>query len=324
MRYCRWGAALLGAVLLLTGCGSDKNAAELISSEGAGKAPASDQIESYKSSDDNAGTVYEPPEAVWSIFDETQAEGNDVVRLDMSQSSYGYFGIRVFSESKIKVKVEKDEDAYIYTVPSDGTTAFMPLQCGSGLYKVRVMENVVDTKYAAIYETEASVTVTDEFAPYLRPSLYINYSPDSLCTRKAAELAEGAPDALGVVTAVFDYICGAIIYDKEKAASVKYLEPSDIDRTLTEGKGICSDYASLAAAMLRSQGIPTKMIFGYVSPDDIYHAWNMFYTEETGWVTVGYQVSGDSWNRLDLTFSANGTDGEFIGDGTHYADVYYY
>ena len=64
MRYCRWGAALLGVVLLLTGCGSDKNAAELISSEGAAKAPASDQIESYKSSDDNAGTVYEPPEAV--------------------------------------------------------------------------------------------------------------------------------------------------------------------------------------------------------------------------------------------------------------------
>jgi hypothetical protein len=76
--------------------------------------------------------------------------------------------------------------------------------------------------------------------------------------------------------------------------------------------------------MLRSQGIPTKLIFGYVSPNDVYHAWNMFYTPETGWVTVSYQVSADSWNRLDLTFSANGADDSFIGDGGNYSDVYFY
>ena len=76
--------------------------------------------------------------------------------------------------------------------------------------------------------------------------------------------------------------------------------------------------------MLRSQGIPTKMVFGDVSPDDIYHAWNMFYTEETGWVTVKYEVKAGSWNRLDLTFSANGADSSFIGDGGNYLDELYY
>ena len=54
------------------------------------------------------------------------------------------------------------------------------------------------------------------------------------------------------------------------------------------GKGICFDYASLAASMLRSQGIPTKIIFGYVAPDNLYHAWNMFYTEEKGWTKVEF------------------------------------
>ena len=49
-----------------------------------------------------------------------------------------------------------------------------------------------------------------------------------------------------------------------------------------------------------------------------------FYTEETGWVTVDYQVSEETWNRLDLTFSANGADGTFIGDGSNYTDMYYY
>ena len=61
-----------------------------------------------------------------------------------------------------------------------------------------------------------------------------------------------------------------------------------------------------------------------MSPNDVYHAWNMFYTEETGWVTVEYEVKDDGWNRLDLTFSANGADSDFIGDGTNYLDVHYY
>ena len=90
------------------------------------------------------------------------------------------------------------------------------------------------------------------------------------------------------------------------------------------GKGICFDYASLAASMLRSQGIPTKIIFGYVAPDNLYHAWNMFYTKETGWVSVEFKVNEKEWTRMDLTFSANGSDQKFIGDGSNYADVYQY
>ena len=31
-----------------------------------------------------------------------------------------------------------------------------------------------------------------------------------------------------------------------------------------------------------------------------------------------------SWNRLDLTFSANGADTSFIGDGGNYLDELYY
>ena len=116
-----------------------------------------------------------------------------------------------------------------------------------------------------------------------------------------------------MVGAVFDYICENVVYDKEKAQAVQtttgYMPV--LDDTLRTGKGICFDYASLVAGMLRSQGIPTKMVFGDVSPDDIYHAWNMFYTEETGWVTVKASVSacmitspsskGPPWPLPDLS-----------------------
>ncbi len=58
-------------------------------------------------------------------------------------------------------------------------------------------------------------------------------------------------------------------YDYDKAQNIVdnnvtgYLP--DPDETLSTKKGICYDYAALAAAMLRSQGIPTKLITGYVS-----------------------------------------------------------
>ena len=36
-----------------------------------------------------------------------------------------------------------------------------------------------------------------------------------------------------------------------------------VDETLKTKKGICFDYAALMTAMLRSQGIPTKLEIGY-------------------------------------------------------------
>ena len=96
------------------------------------------------------------------------------------------------------------------------------------------------------------------------------------------------------------------------------------DSTMSEKKGICFDYASLAASMLRSQGVPTQIIFGYVAPDDVYHAWNKFYTEDGGWTLAEFKVSGSDWNRIDLTFYANGASSKFIGDGTNYMEAYTY
>ena len=90
------------------------------------------------------------------------------------------------------------------------------------------------------------------------------------------------------------------------------------------GKGIWFDNGKLTADMQRSKGIPTKLIFGYVAPNDLYHAWNMFYTEESGWVTVSFEVKGKIWTRIDPTFSAGGAADRFVGDGSNYADVYSY
>lgn len=269
-------------------------------------------------------TPYAAPAFAGSEFHSEQAQGDGGALIDLSATAQGYVGVSASREGKLKFQVLKGESTYTYDLSGDGAPAIFPLQGGDGDYSFRVMEEVTEGKYAKVFEAAATVALEDEYQPFLRPSQYVPYTENSACVKKAAEIAGEKADALGVVEGVFSYICETVTYDKELAASVPKGYLPDPDRTLESGKGICFDYASLAAAMLRSQGIPTKMVFGYVQPDDLYHAWNMFYTEESGWVAVRYEVESNSWNRLDPTFAANGSDGEFIGDGTNYTDVYYY
>lgn len=302
----------------------DADASSAEDSEDQGTLVAAKDDEGKTSGSKGSGGGYKAPEFETAKFHKDKAEGNNGILLDLSATDKGYIAVSGESDSRLKFQVIKGDETYTYDMESDGTPSVFPLQCGDGNYTFKAMENVVDSKYAEAYTTSKDVKIDDEFQPFLRPSDYSDYSKDSDCVKKAAEFAGKAKDQPEVVAAVFKYICDSVKYDKEKAKNVQSGYMPVPDETMKTGKGICFDYASLAAAMLRSQGIPTKIIFGYVAPDDLYHAWNMFYTEETGWVTVDYEIDPKKWNRLDLTFSANGADGKFVGDGSHYNDVYVY
>ena len=318
---------LLLASMLLCGCGRQPVTAAELRAASAGL-PVIGLFSKGKGGKDETQdenfVPYQAPPYHSSLFHEGAAQGNEQVKLDLSSIADGYIAISVKSEKRLKFQVLKDDQTYNYDLASDGTPSVFPLQCGDGNYRFRVMENVAESKYAEIYSAEAAVKLNDEFQPFLRPSDYVNYNENSACVKKAAELAAKTGDALGVVSKVYEYVCSQVKYDRQKAATVQSGYLPDPDETMSSGKGICFDYASLAAAMLRSQGIPTKEVFGYVSPDGLYHAWNMFYTEQTGWVSVSFEVSQNDWNRMDLTFSANGADASFIGDGSNYKDMYFY
>ena len=267
---------------------------------------------------------YDIPEFRDVSFDEEAAAGNDEVLVDTSHSSSGYFGVLADTDEKLKLQVSKGDDNYVYDLPS-GSAQFFPFQLGDGSYSISVMKNAGGHRYSELYGTSADVSLDSEFEPFLRANQYADYTEDSACVRKAHELAESATGANDFITKVYDYICSSVTYDREKAASVSSGYIPDPDQVMESGSGICFDYASLAASMLRSQGVPVKIIFGYVgSEGDLYHAWNMYYTEESGWVSVEFEVGPDDWNRMDLTFSANGEDSDFIGDGSNYTEVFIY
>ena len=261
------------------------------------------------------------PEFHDAEYHETDAEGNGEIQVDFSCVSDGYFGSLVNSDARIKLQVLKDADTYTYDV-IQGTPQLFPLQCGDGEYTIRFMKNVEANSYYELYSTNVSVSLNDPMAPYLRPNAYADFSESSDCVQEAARMAAEAESESEFVDQVYDYICRNVEYDYDEAKTVKSGYVPDPDEVMNTGKGICFDYASLAASMLRSQGIPTKIIFGYVAPDNLYHAWNMFYTEEKGWTTVEISVDPGDWSRVDLTFSDNGQSSKFIGDGSNYQDVY--
>ena len=242
-----------------------------------------------------------------------------------SHLSEGYVAVLATSSVRLKFQVSSNGVDYYYDLPSDGTPISCPLTAGSGSYTFTAWENTTGQRYAELDSiTDVEVSLADEFQPFIRPSIYCDYDASSKSTKLANDLTADAQNEGDVLRSIYDWIVDDIAYNEGKAAQLAdatgYL-PSP-DATIDEGSGICFDYASLAAAMLRSQGIPCKIITGYVSPDDIYHAWNMVYIDGT-WVDARIDVKQNTWTRIDTTFAA-GSGSAYVGDGTTYTEQFTY
>lgn len=266
----------------------------------------------------------EPTSVALSTFHAEGATSANDSLIDISSVSDGYVGASATSTVRMKFLVESGQMSYAYDLPQDGTPIICPINMGNGTYTFRVMRNTTGNQYVELNSVTTDVTLTSEFAPYLVPNVYCDYDADSACVAKARELCADATNEGDVMRAVFDYITTNVTYDTDKAQSLAdatgYVP--DPDETLAEGKAICFDYASLGAAMLRSLGIPCKVITGYVSPDGIYHAWIMVYIDGS-WTSTRISVESDTWSRVDLTFAASGSAG-YVGDGKSYTDRYTY
>lgn len=300
----------LALVLLLCGC-----TAQGVSSNNA--KPAAGDV-----TDQNA-VPYEIPDFRESVFNEDEAITFGSGEIDLSQLESGIVGVKAQSDTRLKMQIVCGEDKYNYDLPNDSTATFFPLNMGNGTYTFRLMEQVGDSKYACIGSKDRDVTLKDEFQPYLRPSQMVDYNESSDCVKKARELAESCSTDADVAAAVYDYMVKNIKYDTEKAQTVQNGYLPSPDETLNSQKGICFDYASLAAAMLRSVGIPCKLITGYVG-DETYHAWNSFYVESEGWITVEIRAKADEWQRVDITFAAGGMPAGAIESNADYTTRFTY
>ena len=254
---------------------------------------------------------------------------NEKAMIDASNAKDGYImaAYKQPTDKKLKLRITgPDKVVYTYNLNSDGKYEVFPLSGGEGNYSIAVYENVSGNKYATAYSTTMTVMLTDEYAPYLRANQYVKYQADSEVVKKAAELVKDKPKSLDKIAAVYQYTVTTLTYDKEKAKTVQSGYLPDVDQVLAEQKGICFDYAAVMTAMLRSQGIPTRLVVGYAG--DVYHAWINTFIPQTGWIEGVIYFDGETWKMMDPTFASSAKQSkqimEYIGNGSNYTAKYLY
>ncbi|SFO49052.1 Transglutaminase-like superfamily protein [Pseudobutyrivibrio sp. JW11] len=274
-----------------------------------------------KGSRDNTIRVLTPEASGVEVYANADAS------IDASNASEGYVMVKYTgSAAKVRMLIETPAgNTYNYLMDLDGNYDVYPLSEGSGTYKIGVYENLHDDQYAAAFTQSVSVTLKDEYSMFLYPNAYVDFNANSKAVKKGQELAASANNDIEVVQNVYHYITKNVKYDYDKAETVQSGYIPNVDSTLATNTGICFDYASLMGAMLRSQGIPTRLEIGYAGTE--YHAWISVYTKETGWIDKIIQFDGTDWTLMDPTlgsYASNSQVKKTLDDTTYYQLKYKY
>ncbi len=193
----------------------------------------------------------------------------------------------------LKVVVKKDTTQYVYNLHKFNEN--FPLQLGSGTYSVGLYENVSGNKYRVLF-AEVETLTPDENAVYLASVQNMNWTAQMEASQLATKLMVSKKTDREKFDVVYSYIIKRIVYDYEKAASINNRYLPVIDDTLKTEKGICYDYASLMASMLRSQGIKSRLIEGESTYTSVYHAWNEVYLDGK-WIIIDTTIDAQFVTR---------------------------
>jgi hypothetical protein len=205
--------------------------------------------------------------------------------IDFSEKDKGFFFVRYSGDLpnvRIQVKGDSGIKNHIYA-PNKKWQGF-PV-CGKpGRYEICIAANDGSSVVYNLIFAASEMFDFDEKAPFLYSNAYVSFRADSPLTEKARSLVKGTGNNQAAVERILRWVKQHVTYDYEKArrAVDGTMTPqeglSDPDRIFAKGNGICSDLAVLSAAMLRSVGLPTKMVYGKEirhdeSEKESYHAW---------------------------------------------------
>ena len=267
-----------------------------------------------------------PLEGPKTVASGTLVKKNGKAVIDYSNTKDGYVMVQYTAQTSKPLKAQvKGPTTYKYNLKQGQWTIF-PLSDGNGSYQVSVFQNVSGTRYTNELSQSFKVELTDEFAPFLRPNQYVDYSNAVNTLAKAKDLTKGhhlSPEAGGRHLRL---CCQKPQLRLSKGLHGQKRLSAGPGHGAGREKGICFDYAALMAGMVRSLGIPCKLVVGYAG--SAYHAWISIWTEESGWVDNVIFFNGTSWQRMEPTFASSGKQSAsimaYIGDGKNYTTKYLY
>ena len=193
--------------------------------------------------------------------------------VDCSNMSEGYLMVKAKKTSKrLKLQIATSGAKLNYDLNSDGEYEVFPLQFGSGKYQVSLFENVSGKKYSKEGTVKLNVKMPDELSCFLYPNQYVSYDENTACVQEAQKICEGVTNQEEIFDIVRKYVMKNFNYDYIKSVTVKPGLLPQIDECWKNKMGICQDLSALTCAMLRSQGVPARLVIGTVG-SNTYHAW---------------------------------------------------
>lgn len=232
--------------------------------------------------------------------------------------------LQVNPDSQIRYTMVHDGETNRWLVPLD-----LPGEIPSGAEMNRQFEmlasrDLVQPKQFPMM-SYARYSLTDinarerEFLTQIPQNIY----PKTLAL--ARELRQASATSMDFVNATWQYFRdNEFYYDLEPP-----LGNDDMDRFLfTNRVGYCEHYASVFAFMMRSQGIPTRVVTGYQGSEynpiskeyevrQLHaHAWTEVYIDGQGWVRIDptAAVAPDRISRADIANSVRNSDALSLGD----------
>lgn len=145
-------------------------------------------------------------------------------------------------------------------------------------------------------------------------------------TNKVNQLVSGVTDYLTVVSIIANFVSHYLEYNLNYA-------PSSVpaSEVYAQGSGVCDEFSSLMASMLRSVGIPTRFVSGFAytnigtggCSDFGPHSWIEVYVPEHGWISIDptyKEYSGVDAGHVPL-YRSNDASTKIINASILYVDA---
>ncbi|MFN6554370.1 transglutaminase family protein [Mycolicibacterium septicum] len=176
--------------------------------------------------------------------------------------------------------------------------------------------SVVETEVAekpeelASWDDLRSEAVIDRFDEVLSPT---HYTPDSKRIARVGQRIAKDHDPFEAVCAVAQWVRSELDY----VPGTTGVHSSGLD-ALREGKGVCQDFAHLSLIMLRSMGIPSRYVSGYLHPTREAVVGDTIDGQSHAWI----QAWTGGWWHYDPTNDSEITEQYVsVGVGRDYSDV---
>jgi hypothetical protein len=222
----------------------------------------------------------------------------------------GFISVTNGTSEPVKILIKKDNEKYYYNIQKKSAEINLPLQMGNGNYTIKVYVKKGDN-YTCTKEKTINLNLANENTVYLNSIQLIDFEKEGFI-ENISEIFDDTLERNEKIEEIYEYIKNKYRYDRRKFRKLSNNYIPDPLEILDTNRGICYDFSSLFAAILRSENIECKLVMGYTENTDVFHAWNEVYYPET-----------ETWEIIDLSYDIQmklkSTDLEMFKDISDYS-----